>query len=105
MSELPSGLFRSWVHSYEEDTEGVAVYRPADFPFPPARGRRGLELAADGTFTGHPIGRGDAPDAVTGHWQAADDGRRLAVTFPDPDRPDRRVEVLHVYDRVLKIRA
>jgi len=105
MSDMPSSLFRHWVHSQEEDAEGVAVYRPADYPFPPARGRRGLEFAPDGTFVDHPIGRGDAPGAVAGRWDTAD-GRRLALTFPAHEqRPDRHIEILHCDDDVLKITA
>ncbi|MBT2511348.1 hypothetical protein J7I98_37145 [Streptomyces sp. ISL-98] len=104
MSELPPSLFRNWVHSFEDDTEGVTVYRPADYPFPPARGRRGLEFAPDGTFIDHPVGRGDAPDAVPGQWRLAED-RRLAVSFPENDRPDRGLEILRCDEDVLEIRS
>ncbi|MEU4212387.1 hypothetical protein AB0F13_20705 [Streptomyces sp. NPDC026206] len=103
MGEPSSSLFQSWVHSFEEDADGAAVYRPADYPFPPARGRRGLEFARDGTFIDHPIGRGDAPDTVPGHWQLAE-GRLLTVSFPAAERPDRRWEILHCDEHVLKIR-
>lgn len=42
---LPSG---SWTHSFEEDADGIEVYRPtATFPFPPSRkGRKVLEFGA-----------------------------------------------------------
>jgi hypothetical protein len=46
----------------------VTVYRRDDFAFPPARGRRGVEFRADGTFTDWLIGRGDAPEAHAGRW-------------------------------------
>jgi hypothetical protein len=39
MSQPPAALFRRWVHVREEDHAGVRVYRPADRPLPPARGR------------------------------------------------------------------
>lgn len=44
---MPAG---SWTHSFEEDAEGVEVFRPsASFPFPPSRRpRRTLEIGADG---------------------------------------------------------
>ena len=49
----------------------MTVYRRDDFAFPPARGRRGVEFRADGTFTDWSIGRGDAPEAAgTGRWSA-----------------------------------
>ncbi|MES5820334.1 hypothetical protein [Streptomyces sp. RG80] len=104
MSGPPPELIGTWVHSYEEDSPGVTVYRPAGYPLPPARGRRGLEFAADGTFTERPIGRGDAPGRRTGTWAPADpaDSRRLALSLPGAER---RLEVLHVDDQVLKVRA
>ena len=42
---LPSG---SWTHSFEEDADGIEVYRPtANFAFPPSRkGRKVLEFGA-----------------------------------------------------------
>ncbi len=46
MSDLPPELFQHWMHSHEEDSGDVQVYRPADYDFPPARGRRGFELQA-----------------------------------------------------------
>ncbi|MGW1088405.1 hypothetical protein ACWD4L_19285 [Streptomyces sp. NPDC002596] len=104
MSELPPSLFRHWVHSFEEDTEGMTVYRPADYPFPPARGRRGLEFGQDGTCIDHPVGRGDAPDTVPGHWQLVE-GRRLAISFPGNGRPDRELEILRCNEDVLEIRS
>ncbi|WP_314245274.1 hypothetical protein [Streptomyces sp. DSM 40907] len=104
MSELPSCLFRDWVHSFEEDTEAVTVYRPADYPFPPARGRRGLEFAPDGVFIDHPIGRGDAPDAVPGRWQLAE-GSRVVISFPGSDLPDRGLEIVRCGEDVLEIRS
>jgi hypothetical protein len=103
MSGPPPELIGAWVHSYEEDSPGVRVYRPAGYPLPPARGRRGLEFAADGTFTDRPIGRGDAPGRHTGHWAPADpEGHRLALSLPGADR---QLEVLYVDDQVLKVRA
>ncbi|GAA1625938.1 hypothetical protein GCM10009744_12230 [Kribbella alba] len=57
-----------WTHSFEEDHDGLRVYRRDDFAFPPARGRRGVEFRPDGTFIEWVIGRGDAPEAKTGRW-------------------------------------
>ena len=44
---LPSG---SWTHSFEEDADGIEVYRPtATFAFPPSRkGRKVLEFDTGG---------------------------------------------------------
>ncbi|GAA2518717.1 hypothetical protein GCM10010423_08560 [Streptomyces levis] len=102
MQQPPSALFRSWFHSYEEDHEDVRVYRPDDYPFPPARGRHGMEFAPDGGFVDRPLGRGDAPGAVLGRWRPVSD-RHLALSF-DGDRPDRELEVLRCDGNVLHVR-
>jgi hypothetical protein len=68
-----------WTHSFEEDHDGISVYRPDDFAFPPARGRRGVEFRPDGTLVEWAIGRGDAPEARPGgRWDAA--GRITGAT-------------------------
>jgi hypothetical protein len=46
----PARLHKRWLHSYEEDTETEAVYRPESYAFPPSRGPRpGFELRPDGS--------------------------------------------------------
>jgi len=75
VAALPSELFRRWVHSHEEDSGAVRVYRTAGYPFPPARGRRGFELAPDGTYTEHGPGPTDKPISSTGRWEPAGEGR------------------------------
>ena len=37
-------MFKHWTHSREEDSEGIKVYRPNEYNFPPSRGREGFEL-------------------------------------------------------------
>ncbi|WP_329332347.1 hypothetical protein OG866_05805 [Streptomyces sp. NBC_00663] len=89
MSGPPPELIGTWVHSYEEDSPGVTVYRPAGYPFPPARGRRGLEFAADGTFRERPLGRGDAAGCLL-------EERRLR---------ESQLEILYVDEQILKVRT
>ena len=67
---LPSG---SWTHSFEEDADGIEVYRPtATFAFPPSRkGRKVLEFGApasamapgEATLTSMASGPDDRPRA------------------------------------------
>ncbi|MEW2613827.1 hypothetical protein AB0937_27280 [Streptomyces sp. NPDC047880] len=102
MREPSPDLFRSWFHSCEEDHEDVRVYRPEDFPFPPARGRRGMEFVPDGTVVDHPLGRGDAPGAVRGRWRLVSD-RHLVLTFGGA-RADRELEIVHCDDQMLQVR-
>jgi hypothetical protein len=61
-------LVGSWVHSHEEDHDGIEVYRPGDFDFPPSRGRSSFTLRADSTaaagFPG-PVDSGSVTDDGT----------------------------------------
>jgi len=68
-----SQLFRRWIHVHEEDTEDTNVFRPADYPLPPSRGRKGYEFRADGAFVRLGIGPTDRPQAATGTWSFAGD--------------------------------
>jgi hypothetical protein len=104
MNELPRSLFQRWWHSFEEDSEGVVVYRPDDYDFPLARGRGGLEFTADGTFIDHPVGPVDAPASVPGRWRLAENGR-LAIDFPGSDEPGLELEIARCDAQVLEIRT
>ncbi|EEP70283.1 hypothetical protein MCAG_00610 [Micromonospora sp. ATCC 39149] len=101
MPDTPDRLSRRWLHSFEEDHEGVQVYRPSGHPFPPARGRDGIEFRPDGTFIDLPIGRGDANEARPGRWHGEPQGpvhvhteaagrRVMDVVRLEPDRLEVR---------------
>ena len=62
-------LCQQWVHSREEDSATEAVYRPANFPLPPSRGRSGFEFNSDGTFKRIGIGPTDISQVKEGTWQ------------------------------------
>ncbi|QAT85729.1 hypothetical protein EJ065_4171 [Corallococcus coralloides] len=103
MSSLPTSLFRRWGHSFEEDAPGAAVYRPADYSFPRARGRGGIEFGADGSFTEWAIGRGDAAQPLRGRW--TDEGKgRLRIHFDGDVHPAQTLEVLEVNDSLLRLK-
>jgi hypothetical protein len=84
-------LYRRWTHSHEEDPPDATVFRPADYPFPPSRGRVSYELAPDGTLHEAGIGPTDRPTSEAGAWTLEDDGRTLVlrVTGQTP----RRLEI------------
>jgi len=105
MNQLPASLFGRWTHSFEEDAQGTKVYRPASFAFPPARGRAGVELHPDGTFVEWSIGRGDAPQPLTGRWEAdVMNLNRLRVHFDADARPARTIEIVGGDDQVLRLK-
>jgi hypothetical protein len=72
-----AALFRSWVHAHEEDSGESLVFRPADTPMPPSRGRRSLDLSSEGEAgVGFP-GPDDRRTIGGGSWSV--EGRRLLV--------------------------
>lgn len=103
MDSLPNNIFQTWVHSFEEDANGVTVYRPAGYAFPPARGRSAIEFKNDGNFVDWSIGAADASSAINGHWHITGSGR-VRITFEGGVRPTRELEILECDAGVLKIR-
>lgn len=103
MNELPKEIFRRWGHSFEEDTGDIVVYRPAEYAFPLARGRRGIEFKPDGTFIDWAIGPADVPHGVNGHWRIEDPGF-VRVFFEGNIRAPRVLEILQCDAGVLKVR-
>ena len=83
-------LQRRWVHSHEEDTDDEMVFRPADHPFPPSRGRTSFELRPDGTYLESSPGPVDVPEESTGSWSL--EGERL-VLGAEGDRPGHAWEI------------
>jgi len=61
-----AALLGRWIHSHEEDTADLQVYRPAAFAFPPARGRDAMSLEADGSVSK----TGPGPDDRSGPGSA-----------------------------------
>ena len=41
---LPPQLFKLWINSFEENEQDLIVYRPEEFPFPPARNSGNLGI-------------------------------------------------------------
>ena len=66
--DLQPCLIRRWLHSHDEDTPDVLVYRPADYRFPREEGRDGFEILAGGEFHYLAIGGGDRTEVSNGRW-------------------------------------
>jgi hypothetical protein len=69
-TEVPLEIFEHWIHSHEEDTEDVKVYRPHDYVFPPTRGRTGFEIKENGEFIQYDIAPACGVEKVMGRWKA-----------------------------------
>jgi hypothetical protein len=99
---LPPEMFRHWKHSHEEDAEGVRTYRPAEYAFPKARGRRGFEIKPDGEFIHYGIARGDGNIAIPGSWELTAP-KQLLIKLQDGS--SYTLDVLAVDGSVLKIKS
>ncbi len=89
----PKTLMNTWVHSHEEDGAGLQVFRPAHYPFPPARGRDALTLNADGSLLRQIPGPDDRSAALpAGSWQLQ--GRRLTLQQHKNENKEFSIESL-----------
>ena len=82
-------LAQAWLHSHEEDTPTTTVYRPAHFPFPPSRGRKGFELKPGGALVARKPGPTDQTQTTAGAWKLSD--QKLELT-PESGTP----QLLHI---------
>lgn len=82
-----SDLTRCWKYSYEDNEGDALAYRPCDYDFPPSRGREGMTLRADNTFTYQAIAPTDGYRDLRGTWTLDDSTLTLQHT-----KPESRVE-------------
>ena len=101
--ELPSAIYKHWIHSREEDAEDVRVYRPSDYKFPPSRGREGFEIKENGEFIQYGIGPTDAPEKIIGTWTIAGENQ-IIVSLEVPRQNSYTMEVVSCDERLLKVR-
>jgi len=89
-----TSLSRKWVHSHEEDTDSEMVFRPADYKFPPSRGRVSYDLKSDGSLGHTGIGADDRRAMSEGRWQLKDDD--LLLSTGAPGSADQSMKILSV---------
>jgi hypothetical protein len=83
----------SWTHAHEEDRPPRMVFRPSRSAFPPSRGRRTLELRADGSLREEGPGATDRPEGASGRWEWEAPG--ILALYRGRDRsPFQRLRVL-----------
>jgi hypothetical protein len=73
-------LLGRWAHSHEEGQGNRLVFRPADFAFPPSRGRTTLVFAAGGDLQVEGPGPDDRRRTTSGRWSLQ--GNILTTTAP-----------------------
>jgi hypothetical protein len=96
-------LEKTWLHSHEEDKNDTLVYRPNSFDFPPARGRTGFKMDADGTFHQYDIAPTDGLEELPGRWEMASE-KLLNVTFPNKKATDFQAEIISITPDMLKVK-
>ncbi len=82
MANLRECIVGHWVHSHEEDARDVRVYRPADYGFPPSRGRAGLEFREGGELVYYGIARADGSEESHGR-RSIEGSNRVRVEVDD----------------------
>src|SRR5688572_606992 len=100
MSNLPSCIFKRWVRSREEDSEGRVVYRPFDYPLPPARGRESIEFRENGNFTQYLIGSTDRSHVIVGEWKLIGP-KTINLSFSDPQTTSYSIDVVAYNEQIL----
>lgn len=102
-NDLLPGLFKHWIHSREEDTESVKVYRPSNYDFPPSRGREGFDLKENGEFVQYGIAPTDRPQTVKGQWKA--EGAKIEAHFEDQKSKPQTLSILSCDEDILRIQS
>jgi len=103
MDELPAAIFKHWWHSHEEDRGDVRVYRPSDYAFPPARGRRGFEFREGGEFIYYGIAPADGSLRSVGRWHVEGTGR-VRIDLEDEYTRSFTIDIVYCDDNILKVR-
>lgn len=73
-------ISREWVEIQEESSGARIVFRPIDYPIPPARGRRHLNLEESGVADAKVPGPTDKLIGKSGKWSL--EGRHLHLEAP-----------------------
>jgi len=103
MANLQECILRHWVHSHEEDTQDVRVYRPAGYDFPPSRGRVGFEFREGGELVYFGIARTDGSEESPGRW-AIEGTNRVRIDVGNERIQPFILEVVSCDDNMLKVR-
>jgi len=103
MQDLQSCILGHWIHSHEEDAQGVMVYRPANYNFPPSRGRRGFDFREGGELVYFGIGRADGSEQFSGSW-VIEGSNRVRIKVNSQRIQPFVLQVVSCDDQALKVR-
>ena len=104
LTESSSPLYKTWLHSYEDETEeGIRVYRPNSFDFPPSRGRTGFTIEPGGKFVQYTIAPTDGLVNIIGLWTMKDKNT-LSLSFADGKQQPYDIEIVSLEPEMLKLK-
>jgi hypothetical protein len=74
MTKIPKKIYNNkWIHSFEEDTDDLKIYRTEDFDFPLSRRvREAFELSPNGELYYYEPGPTDRASKLTGTYKIQD---------------------------------
>ncbi len=78
------------------------VFRPADYEFPPSRGRVTYDLSAHGELSGAAPGPTDRPTDTAGTWELQGDGRTLVLRIEG--QAEQRLQIESLEDDRMVVR-
>ncbi len=94
--------FQKWIHSYEEDTKDLKVYRPSSFDYPLGWGRAGMKFKEDGCITLYEIAPNDKQIQIQGIWKQVSK-ELFEITFPSGEKETFIIEIKKLKPEILII--
>jgi hypothetical protein len=103
MENLPECILGYWIHSHEEDTQDVSIYRRVSHNFPPSRGRVAFEFRENGELVYQAIGRADGSELSSGRWSFEAENR-IKVDIDNQNLFPPVLRISYCDENVLNIR-
>ena len=101
-SDLPEEIYKHWIHSFEEDTKDIKVFRPEYYNFPRARGRDVFEIKENGEFIKFGTEPTDRIVKDYGRWKV--EGReKITVSFEKEEFTSFTIHIISFSNDVLRI--
>ncbi|AKD03334.1 hypothetical protein POKO110462_16905 [Pontibacter korlensis] len=94
-----------WLHSFEEDEDGLWVYRPNTYDFPPSRGRTGFSLEPGGVFKRYEVAPTDGLKEEEGQWEQLEkDLVQIRMAQGSTPPVEYNMQIVQLDEDLLKVR-
>ena len=95
-------LCQEWIHSYEEDTKEIKVYRPASYDFPFGWNREKMKIMENRVIVLYEIAPNDAMNSTKASWDL--DESTLKIVFPNNSRETVEYTIVECNKTILKLK-